>query len=330
MTTVVEPGTTSARDTTPRGVESRAAEAFALLGDETRVSILLALWEAYEPHADDNAVPFSEIFDRVDRDDRGNVSYHLSELQGQFVRQRTARGGYELRETGLKLVRTILAGAGVQDVERDRTEIDQPCPFCGAPTAVSYRDGAVLHTCTACEGVGTAQTDTAGFLSGVPFDPAGLTERTAAELRAASTVAALRQIQSLFDGLCPACSGPVQGWLECCPDHDPTGTCARCERKFAAWARFRCRVCKNHSTTSPKTLALFHPAVISFYDDHGVSTRIRADDFARVRRVYDLMDAHGLELLGHDPPRVAVSAVQDEDTIRLTFDETVAVVDVRR
>jgi DNA-binding transcriptional ArsR family regulator len=327
---MVDSGAPSSLDAASGDAESHAAEAFALLGNETRVSILLALWEEYDPHADDNAVPFSRILDRVDRDDRGNVSYHLTKLQGQFLRQRTERGGYELRETGLKLVRSIVAGAGVQDVNLERSEIDQACPFCDAPTAVSYHDGVVLHTCTECDGVGTAQTDTEGFLSAVPFDPAGLAERTAEEIRSASTVAALRQIQSLFDGLCPACSGPVQGWLECCPDHDSTGTCRHCERKFAARARFRCRICKNHSTTPPKTLAFFHPAVISFYDDHGISTRIRADDFERVRRAFDLMDTHEMELLARDPPRVAVRAVHDGDTVCLTFDETATVVDIRR
>jgi len=323
-------GVASSLDAASGVTETYAAEAFALLGNETRVSILLALWEEYDPHADDNAVPFSRIFDHVDRDDRGNVNYHLTKLQGQFVRQRTERGGYELRETGLKLVRSIVAGAGVQDIEIERREIDQRCPFCDAPTAVSYHDGVVLHTCPECDGVGTVQTDTEGFLSAVPFDPAGLAERTAEEIRAASTVAALRQIQSLFDGLCPACSGPVEGWLECCPDHDPSGTCGHCERKFAAWARFQCQVCKNHSTTSPKTLALFHPAVISFYDDHGISTRIRADDFECVRRVFDLMDDHEMELIARDPPRVTVRATHRDDAVWLTFDEAVTVVDIRR
>ena len=135
---MVDSGTSLSLDTASEDAESHAAEAFALLGNETRFSILLALWEEYDPHADDNTVPFSRIFDHVDRDDRGNVSYHLTKLQGQFVRQRGERGGYELRETGLKLVRSIIAGAGVQDVEVERSEIDQACPFCDAPTTVSY------------------------------------------------------------------------------------------------------------------------------------------------------------------------------------------------
>jgi DNA-binding transcriptional ArsR family regulator len=304
-----------------------AAAAFSLLGNETRLSILLALWAEYDPHAADNAVPFSHIFDAVDHDDRGNVSYHLGRLTGQFVRQETDRGGYELRETGLKLVRSVIAGAGVGDVELEPTQIDQACD---APTAVSYRDGVVLHTCTECEGSGPAQTETEGFLSAVPFDPAGLTGRTPEEIRAASSAAALREVRSLFDGLCPACSGPVEGRLERCQDHDPDGDCTQCGTKFATWACFECRTCKNHSTTSPKGLALFHPAVISLYDDHGVSTRVRADNLESVRQMSQLMDGHEVETTARDPLRIVVTAAQGGDTVHLTFDETATVVDVER
>jgi DNA-binding transcriptional ArsR family regulator len=307
-----------------------ATEAFALLGDETRLSILLALWEEYDPHADDHAVPFSRIFERIDYEDPGNLRYHLEKLRGPFIEQHAEREGYELRETGLKLVRAVIAGAGVSDVTRDATEIDQSCPLCGAPTAVRYRDGLVIHACTECEGPTPEATDVEGFLSAVPFEPAGLADRTPEEIRVASWVAARRQVHALFDRLCPSCSGTVDGWLECCAEHDSTGICERCGRKFGSWARFQCRTCKNHSVSSPKALALFHPAVIAFYDDHGVSTRVRADDFESAKRVFGLMDAHAMELVAREPPRVAVTASLEGDEICLTFDKTVSVVDVRR
>lgn len=307
-----------------------ATEAFALLGDETRLAILLALWEEYDPQADDNGVPFSRIFDRVDYDDPGNLSYHLEKLEGPFIRQQTEGGGYRLRTTGLKLVRAIIAGAGVQDVTLEATEIDQTCPFCGALTAISYQDGLVIHVCTECEGAVPEQTETDGLLSMVPFDPAGLTDRSPEEIRAASTTAALRQVQALFDGLCPACSGPVDGWLEYCTDHDATGICERCEARVVARARFQCRICRNHKIELPQGLALFHPVVIAFYDDHGVSTRIRADEFETVKRFYDLMADHEMELVSEQPPQVEVTAAVDGDKIQLTFDDTVSVVDVRR
>lgn len=307
-----------------------ATEAMALLGNETRLAILLALWEEYDPHDGDDAVPFSRIFARVEYDDPGNLRYHLEKLEGPFIRQRTDRGGYELRETGLTLVQSVIAGAGVTDVSRPSTTIDQTCPLCDAKTAVSYRDGVVYWACTECEGPTPDATGPDGLLSVVPFVPAGLADRTAAEIRTASMSTAWRQVRSLFDGLCPVCAGPVVAWLDCCPDHDPTGPCEQCGNQFAAWARFQCRVCKNHSVSSPKAIALFHPAVIGFYDRHGISTRLRADDFESAKRVFDLMDDHGLDVLSEDPPRVAVTAAHDGDAVRVTFDETVAVVDVRR
>lgn len=306
------------------------AEAFALLADETRLAILLALWDAYDPQADDDTVPFSEIFERVEYDDPGNLSYHLEKLEGQFVQQQAGGEGYRIRTTGLKLIRTVIAGAGVQDTTLEPNEIDHRCPLCDAPTTVSYRDGVVIHACTACDGAAPERTDTDGLLSVSPFDPAGLTDRTPEEIRAASTVATLRRAQTLFDGLCPACSGPVDGWFEYCADHDATGTCENCQLQFAARARFQCRICRNHKVEPPEGLVLFHPAVASFYDDHGVSTRVRADDVETVRRLYDLMDGHEVAVVSEEPLRVEVSVTYDGDEIRLTFDDAVHVVNVRR
>ena len=305
-------------------------EAFALLADETRLAILLALWAAYDPQADDGAVPFSTIFDRVDYDDPGNLRYHLEQLEGPFVRRGDAGEGYEIRTTGLQFVRSIIAGAGVQDASLGPTELEEPCPFCGAPTTISYRDGLVVHACTECAGAARSTATVDGVLSMTPFDPAGLTDRSPAALRAASTVAAVRGARTMFDGLCPACSGRVDGWFEYCPDHDDPGPCSRCGHRTPARARFQCRVCRNHKVAPAEGVALFHPAVVGFYDAHGVSTRLRADDPRSVARYYDLMDDHDVAVVAEDPLRVDVSVARDGDAVALTFDETVRVVDVHR
>lgn len=309
---------------------AHTTEAFALLADETRLAILLALWDDYDPQAKDNTTAFSEIFDRVDYDDPGNLSYHLEKLDGQFIRQHADGEGYEIRTTGLKFVRSIIAGAGVQDVTREVTEIDQACPFCDARTTISYQDGTVIHACSECEGAAPEQTEIDGLLGLVPFDPAGLTDRPPEGIRAASTVAALRGAQTLFDGLCPACSGPVDGWLEYCEDHVKNEICGECGTKVVARGRFQCRICKNHKIDPLEGLALFHPAVVSFYDDHGVSTRVQADDIETVNRFYELMDGHEVTLVSEDPPRAEVAVDYAEDEMQLTFDDTLSVVDVCR
>lgn len=313
-------------DETAGAAGPHATEAFALLANETRLAILLVLWEKYGPHAVDNSVAFSELFERVDYDDPGSFSYHLQQLNGQFVRQHPDEGGYELRVPALRFIHAVIAGAGVQDATLEPTAIERECPFCGGATTIQYQDGLVIHNCTDCEGVTTEGSDD-GFLNAVPFDPAGLTDRKPAEIRAASRVAAWRQTQFMFDGLCPACSGPVDRWLDCCADHESDGICGECGTRFAVLARFECRTCKNHNVSSPRALVMFHPAVTGFYENHDVSTRFRADDIESVRRIFDLMESHEVRIKTEDPPRAEVVVSHDNDEVRLTFDESVTVTD---
>lgn len=312
-------------------VGTHTTEAFALLGDETRLAILLALWDATDPPVDhDGTVPFSRIFDAVDYDDPGNLRYHLEKLEGQFITHDTDGGGYKLRVPGMKLVRSVIAGAGVEDACLEPTEIDQDCPFCDAPTEISYRDGLVIWNCTECGGASPGHTETAGLLTAAPFEPAGLADRSAEDLRAASVVGSWRQSQMLFDGICWTCSGPIEAWLRYCSDHDPEGVCDACGSKAVAWAGFKCRVCKNYAASTPKALAMSHPAVIALYDNHGVSLRVQATDLESVKRAYRYMHEHELDLVSEDPPLLAVTASIDGDSVRLVFDETVSVVDVQR
>jgi DNA-binding transcriptional ArsR family regulator len=310
-----------------------AAAAFAELGHETRLAILLAIWESHDLQSPDNAVAFSQILDRVGTDDPGNVRYHLKKLEGRFVRQRDDRGGYALRVPAKRLVRAVIAGAGVHDEYLDPTEIERPCPFCGAQTVMSYREGVLFWACHACDGMTPgrdfAPFDPPGPLTAHPFDPAAVHEWPVEQLWAASLVVGWRRLRSTFAGVCPSCSSPVDRWLERCPDHDDSG-CHECGLRSEVIAHFRCRHCDYHDGTSPTVLALFEPAVVSFYDDHGVSTRIRADDVAHTARVYDLAMAHDVTVVDEDPLRVAVSASAEGESVRVSFDETARVLDVSR
>lgn len=47
----------------------RAVEAVSVSGNETRLSILLTRWDAYEPRDEESAVPFSELRERLGRPD---------------------------------------------------------------------------------------------------------------------------------------------------------------------------------------------------------------------------------------------------------------------
>jgi DNA-binding transcriptional ArsR family regulator len=305
-----------------------ATKAFALLGDETRLAILLALWEAYDPATDDNVVSFSALFERIDYDNAGNFSYHLDQLDGQFIRKRVDPDGYELRDAGLALVKTVIAGAGVADTSLAPVEIDRPCSLCGATTAVSYDDGVLYQTCTDCEGIATDPDLPDGYLNATTFHPAGLTDRNPAELVAAAEVAAYRHMQTMVEGICSVCSGPVDASLETCADHDADGVCENCGRAHAFWARFECRVCKDHHVTTPAVLTVFHPAVIAFYYDHGVSPRWHAREFDGLPQVGKDDVDHEMAMVSDAPSRVEVTISLDGDELGVIFDESVAVVGV--
>ncbi|MFB6235619.1 MAG: winged helix-turn-helix domain-containing protein [Halopenitus sp.] len=305
-----------------------ATEAFALLANETRLAILLALWELHEPGTEDTSVSFSELYGRIDYDNPGNFSYHLEKLEGQFIRKRPDDERYELRKTGLELVRSVIAGSGVQDTSLESTEIDRACYLCGAPTAVSYEDGTVYQVCTECEGMTTRDDLPDGWLNGMKFDPAGLTDRSAEELLAAAEIAAYRHMRTMFAALCSACSGPVDASLEICEDHDSEGVCSTCGRVPEYTAQFQCRACKDFHGTTPDVLCVFHPAVIAFYYEHGVSPRWHADEYDGLTYVGDHEPEHETELVSENPPQVEVTVTLDDEELRVTFDETVSIIDV--
>jgi len=350
-----EDRTGSPLDAVAGGDATRAAEAFAALGDETRLAILLALWESCDPADPDDGVPFSELREHVGVRDSGRFSYHLDQLEGRFVRrveggERTegsrgsaggrSAGGYALRRSGRQLVRTVVAGTGIEEPTLEPTEIDAECPFCGAPLAVTYEDEWLYKTCTGCSGAyegGGTRPD--GYLSGAALAPAGLTDRSPEEAWAAALTRAYQDTKTLLEGVCNECSGPVDRTLELCEDHDPdggaddtgsgTGVCGTCGRRYEALAVVACRVCRNYHAMPPRTLVVNHPAVVSFYHERGVDVQYDIDDVESVRRRTDLVAEHEQAVVSTDPSRVLVTVSYADDELRLTVDEDLNVTEAR-
>lgn len=169
-------------------------ESFKLLSNETRLAILLALWEAYEPQGKDNAVPFTELHDRVGIRDSGHFSYHLDELLGHFVEK--TPNGYELHNAGLTIVRAVIAGSGFEEgVPADRNS-PGVLPLC-APVRLSNEDGRLYQICSECSGnIGpesSEQSPQGTLIVYDDFNPAGLIHRTPEEVFVAGTRSWLRQ-----------------------------------------------------------------------------------------------------------------------------------------
>lgn len=76
-------------------VGERTTEGFEMLGSNTRLAILLALWQAQDPspppsEQSDPDVSFSALRERVGIRDSGQFNYHLDKLVGTFVEQTDA------------------------------------------------------------------------------------------------------------------------------------------------------------------------------------------------------------------------------------------------
>lgn len=307
-----------------------ATAAFELLSNDTRLGILLALWEAYDPHTETSAVPFSALRKRVGVQDSGQFNYHLNKLEGPYVRK--TDGGYVLQPTGLKLVGTVIAGTG-RGGTLERTVIDYDCDLCGAPTAITYEDGWLFHICTECDGgLGGMAEYPPGALFGEPFPPAALENRTTEEIFAAGVLRLLQVMAMKMGELCPRCSGLVERTVSVCEDHAPTaeGACEACGFPTAVRILWVCSVCKYRGGSSPAGAMVMHPAVVAFYHDHGVDLGSGVNEFERAKGGLKLLRGHREELRSTGPLRVDVVVPHDGDELRLTLDESMNVVALDR
>ncbi|MFB6206668.1 MAG: winged helix-turn-helix domain-containing protein [Haloglomus sp.] len=322
-----EDSTPSPLEAAAGGDTERATEAFAALSNETRLAILLGLWDAQDSMHPEEGIAFSALYDRVGMRDSGQFNYHLDQLVGQFVRR--TEDGYALRRAGQKLVRTVIAGAGIEEPTLEPTPIDLDCPYCGGQTAVSYEDEWLYHVCTECEG-GFAGRDEQpdGYLTGSALDPAGFTNRTPEELWVAALARGYQDIKTMLEGVCDECSGPVEYWMDVCEDHDDEGICSTCGRTPVALTILGCSVCKNYHAASPRTLILHHPAVVAFYHERGVDIGYSKGDVEQMRRRERLTSANEQRVVSTDPPRVEATVRHEGDELRLVLDGTAEVVTV--
>jgi ribosomal protein L37E len=325
--------TESPFEKTAGAASSYATEAFELLSNETRLAILLTLWDAYDPRGTDNAMSFSDLYDRVNVRDTGNFTYHLDKLTGHFVTE--TDDGYRLRNAGHKIVQAVIAGTGLEDPTIPPTEIARSCHRCGAPVELSYEDERLYHICTACEGsIGPDSTEAApvGTLVVWDFDPAGLTDRTPGDVYVAGTIAFLRDLGMLNRGLCPECSGPVDGAPLICDRHESTqGTlCSRCGTRDEVRVSYVCSVCK-HGASFPVQAAVHdHPAIVAFYYEHGIEGTYHIEAPEACGRLWDHLLQQQHALVTEDPVRVRVTVPCDEDALRLTLDEELSVIEIAR
>lgn len=302
-------------------------EAFAVLGNETRLAILLALWEAYDPRTEGTAVSFSELREAVGVRQGAQFNYHLDKVVGHFVDKTS--DGYELKRAGLQLVQTVIAGTGLEEPSFERTEVDAECTVCGAPTAVTVQDELLYHVCTECGGYfGEQSGRPSGVLSGHELDPAGVSNRTPEEMLLAAVTIGYQTFESAVEGVCHVCSGTMTHSLDICTDHESDGVCDNCGRRPVVISQFLCSVCKAYHQAPPYILVAQHPAVIAFYHERGVPLQYEVTDLAREQQRRRHLKSHEQHLIAEDPPKIRVVVEHDGDELRLTLDEDLKLLEI--
>lgn len=309
-------------------------DAFAVLGNDTRMEILQTLGEAGE------SLSFSELRDRVGMRDSGQFNYHLDKLVGHFLEKTDEQ--YELRQAGRRVVEAVLSGAVTADPVVEPTQIDEPCPRCGAVTVVAYDQERVEHYCTECAGhyaptraasgaaVSDPDADEAarkGYLGSVALPPAGLRERTPAEMFQASTTWGILELLAVSNGLCPRCSAPLTESVDVCEAHDPRdGLCPKCCHEHAVQVRYDCSNCL-YTQRGAFVLALMaHIELLGFMIAHDLNPVAPSAPAAHDAALMSYQE----DVRSVDPFEARFTFTIEDDSLVVIVDDTFGVVAVER
>jgi len=311
--------------------EAAPDEAFSALGNEHRLAIIYALWEAYDPITPESSVPFSTLYDRVGIGDTGNFNYHLGQLLEHFVQQTDE--GYALTPRGFEVARSLIPYALTDTRSIAPVELEVPCVHCESPITFSH-DGEYARAicqaeyaraiCQACPG--QWEIDGTGYLFVFSFPRAGIIGRTPEEVFHATVRYTFHRIGMFRDGICPTCSGSVATAVDVCETHqaDENGICSACHRYHQVEHTYHCSRCKA-VMSGPVAMNLFdEPAVLRFLADQGIDHEFASwETFVRGR---DLRE----EVRSIDPLRVRIRLDAQDARLEIELDDQLDIVAVER
>lgn len=298
-------------------------EAFSVLGNETRVRMLQILGEAEGP------LSFTELRDRVGIRQGAQFNYHLDKLVGHFVAK--TDDGYALRQAGRRVVEAVLSGAITDDPMVERTAVEAwSCPYCGAPTEVAFREERVERYCTGCPGLYDESALRAvpdvegeyGNLGVLELPPAGVQGRSAEEILWTAFTWSYAEWLVAANDVCPRCAAQVDRSVTVCERHDADGgICERCGRRQAVSFHVECENCH----FAQRSILSMHLAASTelqaFLTSHGVD--LLADP-------WDWGWEYEEEVVSTDPFEGRFTFTVDGDSITLTIDATLDVIDAER
>jgi hypothetical protein len=291
--------------------------AFGLIADETRIAILLELWEN---RIDGNpVVGFSDLRRAVGVRDSGGFNYHLDRLRPRLVRK--VDGGYTLSYAGSQVV--TAAASGVLTVEDDDTDpvVVGDCLRCGGEVAAEFGTGTVRIDCRDC-----------GALTGEFDAPPNLVEATDDQrLPALLWDYWGTQFRQAVRGFCPYCGGRTTVEDPLGPEDSSLAEAGGDERerddgRDVSVVVYVCEGCRARIHAGLMQVLVDHAATLAFCFEHGFDPRETPSWDPGLEPLLD----YESDVVAEDPLRVEATLSVADDALVLELDDEMNVVDYRR
>lgn len=288
-------------DVTGEPIEERSADAtdpFATLSDETRLEIVRALYEARTADGA-GGLSYSRLRERIGMADKGNFNYHLGKLRGEFVEK--CEAGYRLTFAGFEIAKVIRIDAWTDHEPRGPVALDERVE--GEPLTAAYEDSVVT--------VRAGEEGRPLFAHAVR--PVGAAARETDELLEVASRLWRHTSEQILEGICPYCQTSVDRSTEIAEEGPWTYV-------YGA----TCPECGPLGGSHVGAAVADHPAVVSFYWEHGIDVR--------ARRIWELpfVDDEAVVVLEEEPLSLGVDVRYGDDVVRVTVDDAARVVDTER
>jgi DNA-binding transcriptional ArsR family regulator len=287
-------------------------EALSILGDETRLEILLALAKEANEQEVGSGLTFSDLRERVGVEDSGRFNYHLNELRDQFVTKLDEE--YVARYPGLAIVATMYAGVhrdtGADESRTAETELT--CSECNSHIQVHYGANDLYSGMW-------MECPEHGTFDNIPVPPGAQMDRSLHELMEVAYTHFATNLELARQGICLQCWGnmSVEYPVEL-PEEQQVDNRIQ--------VRLKCDRCWNQSIVILHSLFLKHPSVRGPFADRGYSL----GETVEMITATDESSVCETELLGTDPARARLRVDVDGESVELTIDEECAVIETER